>query len=67
MHAKMWSTRRPVDKISEYLLFIVTDGGHFGCYALKQFANFFWRGVGAYYFTKTLSYLNNRQTLLAEG
>ena len=63
----MCSTGRPVDEISEFLLFTVTDGGHFGFYALENSARLFKRGVEAYFFTNTLSYQNNRQTLLAEG
>ena len=43
-----------MDKISEFLLFTVTDGGHFGFYALKNSAHFFKRGVGAYFFYKYL-------------
>ena len=46
-----------MDEISEFLLFIVTDGAHFGFYALENFASPFKRGVGAYFFTNTLSYL----------
>ena len=47
MHSKMYSTGRPVDEIGEFLLFIVTDGGHFGFYALENSARLFKRGVGA--------------------
>ena len=43
-----------MDEISEFLLFTVTDGGHFGFYALKNFARLFIRGVGAYFFYKYL-------------
>ena len=46
-----------MDEISDFSLFTVTDGGHFGFYALENFARLFKRGVGAYFFTNTLSYL----------
>ena len=45
-----------MDEINEFLLFTVTDGGHFGFYALENSARLFKRGVGAYFFTNTLSY-----------
>ena len=45
-----------MDEISEFLLFTVIDGGHFGFYALENSARLFKRGVGAYFFTNTLSY-----------
>ena len=54
MHAKMCSNGRPVDEISEFLLFNVTDGGHFGFYALENYARLFKRGVGVYFFYKYL-------------
>ena len=54
MHAKMCSTGRPVDEISEFLLFTVTDGGHFGFYALENSTRLFKRGVEAYFFYKYL-------------
>ena len=41
MHSKMSSTGRPLVEISEFLLFTVTDGGHFGFYALKNSARLF--------------------------
>ena len=50
MHSKMSSTGRPLDEISEFLLFTVTDGGHFGFYALKHSARLFKRGVGAFFY-----------------
>ena len=50
----MCSTWRPVDEISEFLLFTVTDGGHFGFYARENSARLFKRGVGAYFFYKYL-------------
>ena len=67
MHLKRCSTGRPVDEISEFLLLAVTDGIHFGFYALENSARLFKRSVGAYFFTNTSRYLNNHQTLLAEG
>ena len=59
MHSKMSSTGRPMDEISEFLLFTVTDGGHFGFYDLKNSTRLFKRGVGAnfFIFTNTLRYL----------
>ena len=56
MHSKMCSTGRPVDEISEFLLFTETDGGHFVFYAPENSARLFKRGVGAYFFKNTLSY-----------
>ena len=41
MHLKVSSTGKPVDEISEYLLFIVIDGGHFGLYDPQNSAHFF--------------------------
>ena len=38
-----------MDEIIELLLFSVTDGGHFGFYALKNSARLFKRGVGAFF------------------
>ena len=46
-----------MDEISEFLLFTMTDGGHFGFYALENSARPFKRGVRAYFFTNTSSYL----------
>ena len=43
-----------MEEISEFLLFTVTDGGHFGFYALENSARLFKRGVGAYFFYKYL-------------
>ena len=54
MHSKMSSTGRPVDEISVISLFTVIDGGHFGFYALENFARLFKRGIGAYFFYKFL-------------
>ena len=56
MHSKMCSTGRPVDEISEFLLFTVTDGSHLVFYALENSARLFKRGVGAYFFLNTSSY-----------
>ena len=53
----MISTGRSVDEISEFMLFTVTDDGHFEFYALENFARLFKKGVGAYFFTNTLCYL----------
>ena len=50
----MIHTGRPVDEISEFLLFTVAEDSHFRFYALENFARFFERGVGAYYFYKYL-------------
>ena len=66
MYSKMSSTGRPVNEISEFLLFTVTDGGHFGFYALENSARLFKRGVGAYFLQIPYATQNNRQTLLAE-
>ena len=41
MHSQISSTGRPVDEISELLIFTVTDGGHFGFYALENSAFLF--------------------------
>ena len=30
----------PLDEISEYMLFTVIDGDHFGCHALQNFIGF---------------------------
>ena len=49
MHSKMSSAGRPLDEISEFLLFTVTDGGHFGFYALENSAGLFKRGIGAFF------------------
>ena len=49
MHSKMCSTGRSVDEISEFFLFTVTDGGHFGFYSLENSARLFKRGVVAYF------------------
>ena len=49
----MCSTERPVDEISEFLLFTGTGGGHFGFYSLENSARLFERGVGAYFITNT--------------
>ena len=54
MHLKMSSTGGLVDEISEFLLFTVTDGGHFGFYSLENSARLLKRGVGAYFFYKYL-------------
>ena len=35
-----------MDEISEFLLLIMTDGGHFGFYALENSARPFKRGLG---------------------
>ena len=43
-----------MDEISKFLLFTVTDGGHFEFYALENYARLFKRGVGAYFFYKYL-------------
>ena len=50
----MCSTGRPVDEISVFLLFTVTDGGDFGFYAPENSARLFKRGVKAYFFYKYL-------------
>ena len=63
MHSNMSSTGKPVDEISEFLLFTVTDGGHFGFCALENSARLFKRGVVAYFFTNTLSYLKQASNL----
>ena len=60
-------TGRPVDEISEFLLFTVTNGGHFRFYALENSARFFKRGVVAYFFTNTLSYLKQPSNLQKVG
>ena len=38
-----------MDEISEFLLFTLTDGCHFGFYALENSARLLKRGVGAYF------------------
>ena len=48
MHSKISYTKKPVDEISEYLLFIVIDGGHFGFYDPQNSANFFLERIVAY-------------------
>ena len=63
MHSKMSSTGRPVDEISELFLFTVINSGHFGFYAVENTAHLFERGVGAYIFTNTLSYLKQPSNL----
>ena len=50
MHQKMCATGRPVDEISEFQLFTVTDGGHFGFHALENPARLLKRGVGAFFY-----------------
>ena len=45
----------------------MTDGSHFGFYALENSARLFKRGVGAYFLQIPQATQNNRQTLLAEG
>ena len=45
-----------MDEISEFLLFTVIDGSHFGFCAVENSARLFKRNVGAYFFTNTLSY-----------
>ena len=60
-------TGRPVDKISCFLLFIVTNGGRFVSYALENSARLSKIGVGAYILQIPLSYKKPRQTLLTEG
>ena len=53
MHSKMRSTGRLVDKISEYLLFTVIDGGQsFVCLPFSE------RPQRAYFLTNNLSYLS---------
>ena len=63
MYFKMNSTGRPVDEISELLHFSVTDGAHFGFYALENSACLFKRGVGAYFLTNTSNYLKQPSNL----
>ena len=56
-----------MDEISEFLLLTVTDGGHFGLYALENSARLFKRRVGAFFLQILQATQNNRQTLFAEG
>ena len=41
MYSQMSSTGKPVDEISEFLIFTVTDSGHFEFYALENSARLF--------------------------
>ena len=50
MHKKMCSIGRSVDEISDFL-FTVTDGGHFGFYALEISASLFKRESNVTYRT----------------
>ena len=43
--------------------FTVTDGGHFGFYALENSARLFKGGVVTYFFTNTLRYLKQAANL----
>ena len=52
MHSKMSSTGKPVDEISEFFLFTVSDDGHLGFYAVENSARLFKKGVAAYFYLK---------------
>ena len=56
-----------MDEISEFLLFTVTDGGHFEFYTLENAVHLFKRGVGAYFFIITLSYLKQPSNVTCRG
>ena len=52
-----------LNKSMSYINACMTDGGHFGFYALENSARLFKRGIGAYFFTNTLSHLKQPSNL----
>ena len=54
MHSKMSSTGRPVEEISGFLLFTLTDDFHFGFYGLEKFRPLFQKRRRSLFFYKYL-------------